>query len=526
MQRANKVAWMDRPLGKGWRERPRRSFCAALTLAFATLASAPSPSQEQGTVPLEPDNAAATARRLGQAFAAVAAGAVPCVVSISAERMTRAPHPDPPVPEEFWRRFYGDRLDSRAGKQDSVPQRGTGSGIVIDGAGYIVTNFHVVRDVDELRVTTHDRRSFTAQVVGTDPKSDVAVIKIQAEPGSLTVARWGNSDGAQVGEFVVAIGAPFGLAHTVTSGIISAKGRANVGVADYEDFLQTDAAINPGNSGGPLVNMRGEVIGMNTAIATMVGQYSGVGFSIPADMLKTLVPALMKGDVVARGMLGVLIQDVTEDLAREFKLPVETGQRGPRGALVTRISDGSPAQQAGLKAGDIIVRFQGRDVECSHQLRNWVSACAPDSRVDLVCYRAGKESRLSVVVGRLVSDKPVVVDRPPGNVLGRAGLDVRVLVPKAARALGWSDGKGVFVSRVDEGSPAARAGVQVGDLISEVDRQKVESPADLERALVRSGQNLLLVRRPRGSVFVILRGGLAQYAVYRAAISGAVVTGA
>jgi serine protease Do len=451
---------------------------------------------------------------------------MPCVVSISAERMTRAPHPDPPVPEEFWRRFYGDRLESRPGNRpDAVPQRGTGSGIVVDGAGYIVTNFHVIRDVDELRVTTHDRRNFTAQVVGTDPKSDVAVIKIQVEPGSLAVARWGDSDGARVGEFVVAIGAPFGLAHTVTSGIISAKGRANVGVADYEDFLQTDAAINPGNSGGPLVNMRGEVIGMNTAIATMVGQYSGVGFSIPANMLKRLVPVLMRGDPVARGMLGVLIQDVTDDLAHEFRLPHPTGKLGPRGALVTRVNEGSPAQRAGLKPGDIIVRFQGREVDTSHQLRKWVSECVPESRVELVCYRAGKESNFTVVVGQLVTDKPSAPGHQPGSVLGRVGLDVRVLVPAAARALGWSDRKGVFVSRVDDGSPAAAAGVQVGDLILEVDRQRIESLTELERALVRSGQNLLLVHRPRGSLFVILRGALARKTAHfepylRSAVTG------
>ncbi len=484
----------------------------ALTLASVLLTSASSPSQERGAVPLAPDDAAATARRLGQAFAAVAAGAVPFVVSISAERLSRVQHQDPPVPEEFWRRFYGDRLDAKPGnRSDAAPQRGMGSGILIDEAGYIVTNFHVIRDVDEIRVTTHDRRVFTAQVVGTDPKSDVAVIKIQAQAGSLPVARWGDSDAAQVGEFVLAIGAPFGLAHTVTSGIISAKGRANVGVADYEDFLQTDAAINPGNSGGPLVNMRGEVIAMNTAIATLVGQYSGVGFSIPANMLKAMMPVLMKGGAVARGMLGILIQDVTEDLAQQFSLPSAAGQHGPRGALVTRVSEGSPAERAGLRAGDIIVRFQGRDVEGSQQLRTWVSECTPESRVDVVSFRAGKESSLTVVVGRLVGDRPALSEREPRTPLGRVGLTVQALAPDAARSRGWGDQKGVVVSRVDEGSSAALAGLQPGDLIVEVDRQKVSSLSELERALRQSGEStLLLVRRRAGTVFVVLRGGSAR----------------
>jgi serine protease Do len=317
----------------------------------------------------------------------------------------------------------------------------------------------------------------------------------------------GDSDALEVGHLVIAVGAPFGLTQTVTSGIISAKGRSDVGIAAYEDFLQTDAPINPGNSGGPLVNMRGEVIGMNSAIATGgaqfgQGQSAGVGFAIPSNMIKTMLPILIKGGKITRGMLGVVIQDITRELAGQFHLP------DTKGALVSQVNKGSPAEQAGLKAGDVIVRLNGREIRDTQQLRNLVAATAPGRSVKIDVVRDGKERTFNVTIGKLTAET-AAASKPSGKAadqLTRLGLSVQTLTPELAKRLGLQGEKGVLISGVEPGSPASMANLQTGDLIVEANHQPVTNIGELEHALGKSpDQVLLLVKRNGESLFVVIQ---------------------
>jgi serine protease Do len=346
--------------------------------------------------------------------------------------------------------------------------------------------------------------------VGTDPKTDVAIIQIKGQvPPNWPVATLGDSDALSVGDLVLAVGAPFGLAQTVTSGIISATGRANVGIADFEDFLQTDAAINPGNSGGPLVNMRGEVIGVNTAIATSVGQYSGVGFSIPINMVKKIMPVLLKGGTVKRGMLGIAIQDLSPDLARQFHVPAPQGGGEPKGALIAQVNSDSPSEKAGLKAGDVVMRYEGKPVEDSQHLRNLVADTAPGTQAELTILRDGKEQTLKATVGQL--SVPTRESKEGGHERGgasRLGLLVEPLTPDMAQRLGYPNQRGVLVAGVEDGTIAADAGIREGDLITEVDRHKVASVDELEQAIGKADLKqgvLLLLKRHEASVYVVLR---------------------
>jgi serine protease Do len=468
------------------------------------------PNAKDNSTPPLSEESTAPARALGSVFAAVARTVKPSVVSVSSEKMQKIRDQEFPFGDDFLRRFFGDHFEGQGPehRERRVPQRGMGTGIIIDRAGYVLTNYHVVRDVDEISIILPDRRSFPAKVVGTDPKSDVAVIMFKGKPPSdLVVAQLGDSDAPEVGEFVLAIGAPFGLTQTVTAGIISAKGRSNVGIADFEDFLQTDAAINPGNSGGPLVNMRGQIIGLNTAIATSVGQYSGVGFSIPANMIKAELPILMKGGSISRGMIGVVIQDLTPELAKKFRLPAPPSGGAPQGVLVAQVNPGSPAEKAGLKPGDIIVGFRGKPVENMGQFRNGVAQTAPDSKVDIEFMREGKKQTVSVTVGKLPMEGPGAGPTAPSPSTGY-GFAVEPLTPALAKRLGYENEHGVVIAQVADGSVAALAGLQAGDLVVEADRQKVNSVSDLEAILNKNKDQeglLLLVKRKGASLFVVLR---------------------
>ncbi len=478
-----------------------------------------SPPRPKPTAPAATTEVTAPARALGAAFSGVAAQVMPAVVSVSSERVVKMRNQELPFPfgDEFLRHFFGERFHTPNPRRREyrVPQHGMGSGIIIDNKGHVLTNFHVVRDVDTIRIVLADKRAFDAKPVGNDPKTDVAIIQIKGKvPSDLPVATLGDSDALLVGDLVLAVGAPFGLTKTVTSGIISATGRANVGIADFEDFLQTDAAINPGNSGGPLVNMRGEVVGMNTAIATSVGQYSGVGFSIPINMVKKILPVLVKGGTVTRGMLGIAIQDITPDLAKQFRVPAPPSGGEYKGALIAQVNPGSPAEKAGLRPGDVVVAFQGKPVEDTQNLRNLVAESAPGSKVELTIIRDGKEQKLSATVGQL-SAPPSAPGGPPEGEGGegsagasRLGLTVTPLTPSLARQLGLRDEKGVLVTDVDEGSPSSSAGVREGDLITEVDRHKVTNLADLDKALSKADPKkgiLLLVKRQGASLYIVLQ---------------------
>ena len=360
--------------------------------------------------------------------------------------------------------------------------------------------------MDEIKIILADKREFPAEIVGTDPKTDIAIIKIKNNvPRDLPAATLGDSDGVRVGDWVLAIGAPFGYTQTLTHGIISAKGRSNVGGSDtYEDFIQTDAPINPGNSGGPLVNLRGEVIGMNSAIATSIGQFAGVGFAIPINMARDVMNELLKTGKVRRGLLGVIIQGVDEDLAHQFGLP------NNQGALVSQVNKDSPAEKAGMKPGDIIIRYNGKNIEDTRHLRNLVAATAPGSKVEVVVVRDGKERTLKVTVGELSSSKPEGGgEGEESKSSSDLGLTVAPLGADTAKQYNLGENaKGVVVTDVDEGSPAAAAELRPGDLITEVDRQAVTSVDDFRDAATKAkGKDsiLMLVKRDDTSRFVIVR---------------------
>ncbi len=466
---------------------------------------------------IDPD-VMAPAERLGDAFAMVAAHVRPSVVSVYSEKVIRlrAPEFSDPFGGDLFRRFFGEPLAPQAPgarpREFRGLQRGMGSGMILDKQGHVLTNFHVVRDVDEIKVTLADKRTFGAKIAGTDPKTDVAVLKIDGQlPADLPAITLGDSDAQRVGDLVLAIGAPFGLDQTVTEGIISATGRSNVGVADYEDFLQTDAPINPGNSGGPLVNMRGEVVGMTSAIASSVGQYAGVGFAIPSNMIKVLLVKLTNGQQIVRGQLGVGIQDVTKELADQF------GMAEPRGVVISQVANGSSAARAGLRTGDVIVRFNGQEVTSGRQLRYLIAGTAPGTKVTLELIRDGKPITMAATIEKQAAEpgqaggqgEPAPPPEPTGGRLEKLGIVVESLSPDLARQLRVPVARGVVVTDVTDGSPAAIAGLRQGDVIAEANRIPVGSPGELAHALTKGTDPhavLLLIKRQDASMFVVIRG--------------------
>lgn len=482
---------------------------------FATIAATSPPPEKSISPGAIASSVVAPAEQLGTAYAAVAAHIRPAVVSVYSEKMVKVQQQGIPFPfgDDFFEQFFGQQMPHPGlrgnPKEYKVPRSGMGSGMILDKQGHILTNFHVVGDVDRIKVQLADKRSFDAKVVGTDQKTDVAIIKITGDtPDDLPIVQLGDSDALEVGHLVMAVGAPFGLTQTVTHGIISAKGRSDVGIAAYEDFLQTDAPINPGNSGGPLVSMRGEVIGMNSAIATGgrqasgEGQSAGVGFAIPSNMIKAMLPTLIKGEKITRGVLGVLVQDITKELAEQFHLP------NTKGALVSQVNKDSPAEKAGLKAGDVIVRINGKEIGDTNQLRNLVAATAPQSSVSIDVIRDGKERKLSATIGKMAAET-AMAPKPAGKApdqLAKLGLSVQTLTPELAKQYGLQGGSGVLITGVEQGSPASMANFQVGDLIVEANHEQVTSITELQNALGKSqAQALLLIKRNGASLFVVIR---------------------
>lgn len=455
------------------------------------------------------ESVAAPGEQLGRAYAAVAAQVKPAVVSVYSEKMVRLQSPEFRFPfgDDFFNRFFGERFRFQMppGHPDEfgIPQRGMGTGMLLDAQGHILTNYHVVRDVDEIRVQLADKRTFEAKILGADRKTDVAILELKGPiPADLPTVRLGDSDALQDGHLVMAIGAPFGLTQTVTTGIISARGRSDVGIADYEDFLQTDAAINPGNSGGPLIDMRGEVVGMNSAIESRAGQFAGVGFAIPVNMIRSMLPTLTKGESITRGMIGVAIQNVTPELAEQFRLS------GNRGALISQVNRDSPAEKAGLRPGDVIVRFNGRGVGDSGQLRNFVAASAPGAKASIVAVRNGREESFTVTIGKMPPEAVAPGMPAPGaeNPQERLGFVLQTLTPELARRFGVKEEQGVLIADVEEGSLAARATLQAGDVIVEADRKPVSTVDEFQSVLGQGkARILLLVRREGGSIFLVLQ---------------------
>ncbi len=425
----------------------------------------------------------------------------PSVVSVNSVQRVQARQPRrQDLPEEF-RRFFGD--DFFAPFPSPGPQgrerRGLGSGVIYSSDGYIVTNNHVVADADEVEITLSDGRKLPAEVVGTDPRTDLAVLKIDA--GELVPAPLGDSDATQVGEWVLAMGSPFGLEQTVTAGIISAKGREMDVQRMFQDFLQTDAAINPGNSGGPLVNLRGEVIGINTAIATRTGGYMGVGFAIPSKMVEMVAASIIEDGEVRRGRLGALIQDLTEELASSFNFD------STEGVLIGDVVPDSPAEEAGLQAGDIVIEFNGQPVRDASQLRHAVAATAPETEATLLIFRDGQRQTIDVTIGLLEEEGARMPSADQDATAMDLGVTVQSLTPELAKQLGYSpDEQGVVVTDVEQGSVGARGGMRAGDVIVDVNGQPVRNVRDFREALdrVADAPVRLRVKRDGVSLFVVL----------------------
>jgi serine protease Do len=442
-------------------------------------------------------------RNLSAAFVEVAQKATPSIVTITSERVVRHPSPFENVPPE-WRRWFGFEQP-----EPELRSRGLGSGVIVRADGIILTNNHVVEGAEEIRVVLPDRREVPAEIKGTDANTDVAVI--QVHEAGLPAAPLGDSDKVQVGEWVMAIGSPFSesLQHTVTAGIVSAKGRRNLNIARYEDLIQTDAAINPGNSGGALVDLNGNVIGINTAIAARAGimgmaQFAGVGFAIPINQARDVMEDLLAHGRVVRGYIGVNVQPVTPQMAAALKLPE------PRGALVAQVTPDSPAQQAGIQRGDIILEFDGREVVDSASLANMASRTRPGTTVRLKLLRDGKERELRVTLQELPEEAEAAPQPRATEVRPRArlGLELQDLTPNLARRLGYEDAEGALVAATRPGSPAANAGLREGDLIQEVNRKAVTSVAEFEAEIEALGPGstaLLYVRRGDGTFYLPLQ---------------------
>ncbi len=462
------------------------------TYYFLSKASAP---QYKPFVPQVPSQIQETSK----AFSEIVRAVSPAVVNISTTKTIR--RQSPPFDELFDFLYPFPDGKSRRWKEQSL-----GSGVIVSTNGYIVTNNHVVEKADDIKVFFIDKRSFKAKVVGSDPKTDIAIIKIDA--ANLPVIPWGDSERLQVGEFVLAIGNPFGLSNTVTMGIISAIGRTDVGIADYENFIQTDAAINPGNSGGPLVNMKGELIGINTAIFSRTGGYQGIGFSVPSNMVINVMDQLIKKGKVTRGWIGVTIQDLTPEIAQKF------GMNTIEGVIVTDVVKGGPAFKAGLARGDVILEFNDKKIKDASVLRNIVAQSEVNQQIRLKIMRQGKEMHISVAVSELPSESAQATPSSSNDILntdsnalaGITVMDINAAIAKQLKI--QADEKGVVIVNIQPGSLAQEKRLRKGDLIQELNRQQINNLNDFNRATVhlKHDSSVLLFINRGGKKFYITLG--------------------
>ena len=518
----------------------------AVALAFATAslplapAGAQAPAQQQQQIAPLPAPPAASPppgqnspqpvpmRDTPPSFAPLARQLLPAVVNISTSQAApaRANRPDAPdVPqappgspfEEFFREFFRNRPGPGPGgpggpgpDQPQQRRRGQslGSGFILDASGIVVTNNHVIEGADEINVILQDNTSIRAELLGTDPRTDLAVLRIKTDK-PLHAVKFGDSDNAQVGDWVVAIGNPFGLGGSVTAGIVSARGR-NIGQGNYDDFIQTDAAINRGNSGGPLFNLQGEVVGINTAIYSPTGGSIGIGFSIPSNLARNIVAQLQDGGKVRRGWLGVNIQNLTDEIAESLGLP-----NGSRGALVARVQEDGPAAKGGIRNGDVVLRFNNQDVREMRNLPRIVAETPVGREVPVVVWRDGREQTVRVTVGELPAE-PQQAAATPGpqqrpTELSGLGLRVAPLSAETRERFGLKpDQRGVVIVEVAPNSPGAERELRPGDVVVEVQQERVNSPEELQRRLAQLRQQnratvLLLVESQQGQRFVPLR---------------------
>jgi serine protease Do len=421
------------------------------------------------------------------------------VVNISTTQVRENPMqpfigPDSPFKDFFGDDFFKDFFGNRP--RGEMKTSALGSGVIIDETGLILTNNHVVEKADEIKIKTDTGREYSAKVVGRDPKTDLALIRVETDADFPSPAKLGDSDVIRVGDWVIAVGNPFGLGNTVTSGIISAKGRV-IGAGPYDDFLQTDAAINPGNSGGPLFNMNGEVVGISTAI---VAQGQGIGFAIPIRLAIELLPQLKEGKVV-RGWIGIMIQDITPELAESFNL------KETKGVIVADVVQDGPAEKAGLGRGDIIVAFNGQPLENAHMLSRSAASTPPGQTVTLQVMRDGKQREVKVTIGTMPDE--VGEEAPAKKEVSPWGLTVQNITPDLAQRFGMDEGeRGVVVTELIPGSPAGEARLRPGDVIREVNRQRIQNLRDYNQAIqkVRKGESLLLlVKRGKNTFYVAIK---------------------
>ena len=431
----------------------------------------------------------------------------PAVVQVfTTARVQRMSSPDAFGMDDMLRRFFGEQFDGRMPNQNqrrsfSVPrQQGVGSGVIATKDGYILTNNHVVENADEVKVALQDGREFTAKVVGRDPKTDIAVVKIDAK--NLPVVPMADSDKVEVGDVVLAVGNPFGIGQTVTKGIVSATGRGNMGL-DYEDFIQTDAAINPGNSGGALVDAEGRLVGINTAILSRSGGNQGIGFAIPANLVRNVMQDLLDDGQVTRGFLGVMIQDLNPNLAKEFSL------KDSKGVLVSDVTPKSPAEKAGLKSGDVILEFNGKKVSASRNLKLEVAQTKPGQTVPVKILRDGEQETVQVAIKPLPgSEELAKADNSSSQDEGTLnGVGVTDLDNRARQQFNIPAGvRGAVITEVEPDSPAAEAGLRPGDVIQEINRKPVRNAEEAVAMTEKTDtkRSLLRVWRDGGSRFVVV----------------------
>jgi len=447
-------------------------------------------------------------RRMGKAFASIAEKASPAVVGIKVEKTVSQESPEirgfpfgepfDPFDDDFFDYFFRRQLPRSRTPRPKARQLAQGSGFIISPDGYILTNNHLIGDAEKVTVKLGENTELEAKVIGTDPESDVAVIKIDRD--NLAFLELANSDSLEVGEWVIAIGNPFGLSHSVTAGIVSAKGRSGFRIADYEDFIQTDAAINPGNSGGPLLNLDAKVVGINTAIVSRTGGNLGIGLAIPINMAKTAYEQLVKGGTVVRGFLGVNIQDLTAELAKSFNL------KETKGVIIAEVTKDSAAEKAGLKQGDIVVEFDGRPVDKASVLQSRVATLKPGTSAKIVVLRDGDRKEFNVELGKR-PPKDQLAAAGKSQTLEQLGISVQNLTNEMAERFGYQGLSGVVVAEVEPGSLAELAGITPGTLITEVNRKPVKNTKEFGEAVEQAskeGAVLLLLKDEQSTRFVVL----------------------
>ena len=451
----------------------------------------------------DPDSIAAL-RQMGKAFSSIAENASPAVVGLQAEKTVSRDsqtYRNSPFGDDFYEYFFGPRSPRQRSPQrrpqQPQPQTALGSGFIISSEGYLLTNNHMVEGAEKVTVELADGRKFTAEITGTDPVTDIAVIKIDAD--NLPYLELADSDTLEVGEWVLAIGNPLGFSHTVTAGIVSAKGRS-LRLADIENFIQTDAAINRGNSGGPLLNLEGKVVGMNTAIYGATGNI-GIGFAIPVNMAKHAYKQIREGGTVERGFLGIAFKDINPELAAALDLDKNT-----KGAVITDVIEDSAADKAGLKYYDVVVEFEGQPIEKSNEFLNRVAMLSPDTKVEVVVLRDGKQKTFTIKLGKRPPEAEIRGNLPT-ETIDKLGFSVINMSEELAKKLGYEDESGVVVREVVPGSKAEQAGIVPGVLIKEVNRQQINNTKDFNEEIIKAqekGGALLLIRQDNSSILALI----------------------